>query len=247
MQLYTVRDQLEQNLEGTLEQISGIGYNYLEAAGYRDGMLYNQKPKEFARILKNLNMELKSSHVSVSDENIDEVIEAHAEAGCEYIVLPYLAQSERNEIDDYKKLAEKLNRLGAKTAKDGIRLGYHNHDFEFELMGGERGFDVLMKETDPEMLCFEIDFFWVLYAGINPMEYLENHPGRFELWHVKDMNNSDDKDFTEVGNGIINFETIFEAAEKSGMKYFFVEQDMCKKPPMESIQISYDNLLKMNL
>lgn len=247
LQLYTVRDQMEQDLKGTLKKVSGIGYDYLEAAAYRDGLLYNYEPVEFARILKKLDMKLVSSHVSVTEDNIDEVIRVHKEAGCEYIVLPYLSQNERKELDDYKRLAEKLNRLGEKTAIAGIRMGYHNHDFEFEDMNGRKGFDVLLKETDPDLVTFEIDLFWVLYAGINPMEYLENHPGRFELWHVKDMNNREDRDFTEIGNGIIDYEMIFDAAERSGMKYFFVEQDMCKRPPMESIEISYRNLQKMNL
>ncbi|MCF8236455.1 MAG: sugar phosphate isomerase/epimerase [Bacteroidales bacterium] len=247
LQLYTIRDQMEKDVEGSLGSVSNIGYNYLEAAGYRDGKLYNMKPSKFANLIKRLHMRLISSHVSVSDENIDEVIEAHTEAGCKYIILPYLAQSERKELDDYKRLAEKLNRLGERTAQANIRIGYHNHDFEFEELEGQKGFDVLLNDTDPELVTFEIDLFWVFYAGINPMKYLENHPGRFELWHIKDMNNREDKDFTEVGNGIIDFEMIFDAAQRAGMKYFFVEQDMCKKPPMESIQISYDNLVKMNL
>ncbi len=247
LQLYTVRDQMEQDLQGTLKKISGIGYNYLEAAGYRDGLLYNYEPEEFAQLLRRLNMKLVSSHVNVTEENIDEVIRAHTKAGCEYIVLPYLTQNERKELDDYKRLAEKLNRLGEKTAIAGIRMGYHNHDFEFEEMNGRKGFDVLLKETEPELVTFEIDLFWVLYAGINPMEYLENYPGRFELWHLKDMNNREDKDFTEIGKGIIDFEMIFDVAERSGMKYFFVEQDMCKRPPLESIEISYRNVQKMNL
>ena len=247
LQLYTIRDQMEKDVEGSLRFVSNIGYNYLEAAGYRDGKLYNRVPSELAEFIHQLGMKLISSHVSLTDENIDEAIEAHAEAGCKYIVIPYLSRSERQNIDDYKRLAEKLNRLGEKTAKAGIRIGYHNHDFEFEAMEGQKGMDVLMDETDPELVTFEIDLFWVLYAGVNPMEYMEQHPGRFELWHVKDMNNREDKNFTEVGNGIIDYETLFKAAEKSGMKYFFVEQDMCQRPPMESIRISYENLKKMNL
>ena len=247
LQLYTIRDQMEKDVEGTLKSVSGIGYNWLEAAGYRDGKLYNMKPAGFTAFINQLGMKLISSHVSLTDENIDEAIEAHIEAGCKYIIIPYLSQSERQSIDDYKRLAEKLNRMGEKTDKAGIRIGYHNHDFEFETMDGQKGMDVLMDETNPRLVTFEIDLFWVLYAGINPLEYMEQHPGRFELWHLKDMNNREDKDFTEVGNGIIDFEMIFKAAEKSDMKYFFVEQDMCQRPPMECIRISYDNLKKMNL
>ena len=247
LQLYTIRDQMEKDVEASLGSVSKIGYNYLEAAGYRDGKLYNMRPSEFAEFIRQLGMKLISSHVSLNDENIDEAIEAHLDAGCKYIVIPYLSQSERQNINDYKRLAEKLNRLGEKTAKAGIRVAYHNHDFEFEVMDGQKGMDVLMDETNPGLVTFEIDLFWVLYAGINPLEYMEQHPGRFELWHIKDMNNRKDKDFTEVGNGIIDYEMIFKAAEKSGMKYFFVEQDMCQRPPMESIRISYENLRKMNL
>lgn len=247
IQLYTVRELMKNDPDGTLMKISEIGYRYIEAAAYSKRKLYNMKPKDFAKKLRSLKLKLISSHVTLNDDNIVEAIDSHAEAGCKYIVLPYLPESKRQGIDDYKKLADRLNRFGEKTAASGIKLGYHNHDFEFDIMDGQKGFDVLLEETEPGLVCFELDIFWIIYAGYQPEPYFDKHPGRFDLWHVKDMNNLEEKKFTEVGNGIIDFEKIFKSAKRSGMEYYFVEQDHCENPPMESIEMSYNNLQKMKL
>jgi sugar phosphate isomerase/epimerase len=123
--------------------------------------------------------------------------------------------------------------------KAGIQFCYHNHDFEFKDMGGQHGYDVLLKETDPGLVKFELDLYWASFAGKDPVEIFRQHPGRFPLWHVKDMDNTPKKFFTEVGNGVIDFKAIFAHARESGMKHYFVEQDICPGSPFESIKKSF--------
>lgn len=245
LQLYTVRDQLNQDLDGTLKRVAEIGYNSLEAAGYNisDGTFYGIKPKEFARKLKGLGMRLNSSHTAFEPDVADKVLSDTITAGCKYIVYPHLAEEMRRNIDDYRAVAGKLNKLGEAAKKHGILFGYHNHNFEFQDMGGQIGMDVLLAETDPSLVLFEIDLYWVISAGYDPVDYMKKHPGRFKLWHIKDMTKTDDKFFAPVGTGRIDFERIFAIKELSGMEMFFVEQDQFKNMgAFDGIKTSYDYL-----
>src|SRR6185503_15396581 len=122
--------------------------------------------------------------------------------------------------------------------QSSLTLAYHNHDFEFETVNGTTGFDTLTNETDQKLVCFELDIFWAVKANRDPLTLFQQHPKRFPLWHVKDMDKTEKKFFTEVGNGVIDFSAIFKKANQSGMKYFFVEQDECPGPPLESIEKS---------
>ena len=164
--------------------------------------------------------------------------------GQEYVTIPYLEDTYRKSADQYKTLAEKLNEAAKITKDAGLKLAYHNHDFEFKDLGGQSGFDILLKETDPKLVDFELDLFWAVKAGHNPVDLFKASPGRYAMWHVKDMDNSEKKTFTEVGNGTIDFKTIFANEKVSGMKYYFVEQDVCPGPPVESISKSIDYIRK---
>jgi sugar phosphate isomerase/epimerase len=124
-----------------------------------------------------------------------------------------------------------------------LHFGYHNHDFEFRKIGDSTGYDILMELCDPELVFFEADIYWITYANVDPLEYLKKYKGRYKIWHVKDMENSPERSFAIVGEGTINYGEIFNKMNKiSGMEYFFVEQDSCKKDSLESIAISYNNL-----
>ena len=151
------------------------------------------------------------------------------------MVLAFLFPNERKTIDDYKKIAENLNKAGEKCKKAGIQFCYHNHDFEFQALDGTIPFDILMGQTDKDLVKAELDLFWVQKAGFNPVELFDKYPGRGVLWHVKDMDKTEKKSFTEVGNGVIDFNAIFKNAKKSGMEHFFVEQDVCPGKPVDSI------------
>ena len=250
VQLYTVRDLMQSDPKGTLKKIADIGYKKVEAAGYNEGLFYGMKPAEFKKILSDLGLSMPSSHYSsglANPEKVgtlnngwEKVVEDAKEADIKYMVLAYLTEDERKSIDDYKKVAELLNKAGEICKKNNIQLAYHNHDFEFQKIDGKLPYDILLNEVDESLLELELDLYWTVKAGLDPVKLFKDHPGRFPLWHVKDMNTAGD--FSEVGTGVIDFKAIFEHKKTAGLKHFFVEQDKTVKPPLESITISYNNL-----
>jgi len=245
LQLYTVRDKIKQDLKSTLEALSKIGYNSVEAAGYNaaDGTFYGMEAKAFVELLNGLGMPLNSSHTVFELDAAEKVIGDAAAAGCKYIVYPYLPDQFRTDLDAWKATADKFNKMGEIAQKNGIRFGYHNHAFEFEKMEDQIPYDILITQTDPSLVTFEMDLYWVTRGGQNPVDYFKKYPGRFELWHVKDMVKTDDMFFAPVGTGRMDFAGIFDEKEAAGMKYFFVEQDSFKDmDPMESVEISFQYL-----
>jgi sugar phosphate isomerase/epimerase len=179
------------------------------------------------------------------EEKWKPAVEDAKAVGQEYIVIPWLEEQYRKSADNFKKIATSLNKAGEICKKMGMKLAYHNHDFEFAPVEGQTGFDIYLKETDPKLVSFELDIYWATKAGKDPISLFQKYPGRFAMWHVKDMDNTPKKFFTEVGNGIIDYKKIFNYAKQSGMKYFFVEQDVCPGPPLESTAKSAAYLQKI--
>jgi sugar phosphate isomerase/epimerase len=245
LQLYTLRDYISSDLPGTLANISAIGYTWLEAAGYSDGKFYGLQPRAFKKKVDDLGMQIISSHATFSQTQQQQAIDSHAELGVKYLVYPVLPVDEKVSKDDFSRAAARLNEIGEACRVSGMKFSYHNHAFEFVKIEATTGFDLLLTLTDPKSVCFESDLYWMVYAGTDPLDYFRKYPGRFELWHVKDMENSQEKDFAPVGTGIIDFKTIFWQKQLAGMAYFFVEQDDCKIDPLESVKISYKNLGKI--
>ncbi len=241
LQLYTVREDIRKDLVGTLKKVAGIGYKNLELAGYNNGKFYGKTPKEFKKITSDLGMKVLSSHSGVSEKRIDELIDSGLELGLEYIVMPSMGPNKHDTIDDFKKIADLFNSFGEKIKKAGLKFGYHNHSFEFKEIDGQIPYDILLKNTDKDLVGFEMDLFWIKKGGHEPLEYFKKYPGRFKLWHVKDMDSATGK-FTEVGSGSIDFKTIFENSGLSGMEYYFVELDKSERPALESIEISFNYL-----
>lgn len=241
VQLYTVRKEINKDLVGTLKKVAEIGYTSIETAGYKDGKFYGLSPMEFKSMANDLGLKVLSSHNGIRPELVEQIVEDNASLGVEYTVLPYLGNTQRKTLDDYKKLTETFNSYGEVCNKAGIKFAYHNHAFEFDVMDGKTPYDVLLEGTDPELVKFEMDLYWLKKAGKDPLDYFEKYPGRFTMWHVKDLEPSSGK-YTEVGSGNINFKEIFNNAPKSGMQYFFVELDNSERPALESIKISYDYL-----
>ncbi len=248
LQIYSVRNELKEDLKGTLKQIAEIGYKWIELADYNEGKFYGKSPSDFKKLIEELGMEIISSHTGVEVKGVDmsnaeKLADAHAELGLKYVVKPWLVEERRVSADSYKKVAEELNKIGEVMKSRGLKFGYHNHDFEFETVDGQIPFDILLSETDSELVIFEIDLYWVKKGGKNAIEYFNNYPGRFELFHIKDMDNTEESYFTEIGTGIINFKELFASKELAGMKYFFVEQDNYRNySPLESVKISFDYL-----
>lgn len=244
IQLYTIRDAVSVNLEKSLERFADLGFTQLEIYGY-DGKFFGKNRAEFQTILKNVGMEVISSHHTTGIvhsskgtllNNWEQAVEDLHFIGAKYMVCSYLFEEERT-LDHYKKLPELLNQSGLITNKAGIGFAYHNHDFEFEKFEDKIVYDFILNNTDYDLVKMELDLYWIVKAGFDPLDYFEKYPKRFPLWHVKDMK-AGSKDFAEIGNGTIDFKTIFEAKEKAGLEYWFLEQDSSDKDIFESIRIS---------
>ncbi|MGB3467869.1 MAG: sugar phosphate isomerase/epimerase [Cyclobacteriaceae bacterium] len=246
LQLYTVRNQIDESLETTLKKISEIGYTHIESAGHGGNKYYSKTAIQYRELLKSLNLTPISGHYSTGIANPDDIgtlsngwdkaLDEMNEIGQKYAVLGYLREEERKSIDDYKRVAELLNTAGEKAKKKGIQLCYHNHDFEFVEIDGQLPMYYLLDNVSPDLLKMELDLFWITKAGYSIKDFFSKYEGRIPLWHVKDMN--DEGDFTEVGSGRVDFETAFANKELAGMEYFFVEQDQ-SEDPIKSIRKSY--------
>ncbi|HET9506093.1 MAG TPA: sugar phosphate isomerase/epimerase [Hymenobacter sp.] len=261
LQLYTVRDAMQQDPAGTLAKVAQLGYNSVEGATYTGSQkFYGMEPAAFAKVLKQHGLLMPSSHYVLGEalnngqptqgtilHGWDKAVDDAAQVGAKYMVCAYLFDSERGSLDHYKQIAAHLNKAGERCQKAGIQLCYHNHDFEFAAQGGQLPYDILLKETDKNLLKMELDLYWVTKAGHDPLALFKAHPGRFPLWHVKDMDKTEKKDFTEVGNGVIDFKKIFAARQLAGMQYFFVEQDRTPGDPFVSIKQSIGYLKGIGL
>jgi sugar phosphate isomerase/epimerase len=254
IQLYTLRNEIKNDVSIPVAKLAEIGYNSVEVFGYNAGKFFGLTPTEFAAIFQKNNLKTPSGHYSVAnylikgdEDELKKAIEDSAPMKHDFFTIPYLTDKMRTSLDDYKKLAEKLNKAGELVKSAGMRLAYHNHDFEFKDWGaGQTGMDVFLKETDASLVNFEMDIFWITKAGSDPIAFIKAHPGRIKMWHVKDMDNTPAKSFTEVGSGVIAYKEIFKYKKESGMEFFFVEQDQVKMPVYDSITQSY-NYIKKNL
>ncbi|SMC36683.1 Sugar phosphate isomerase/epimerase [Cellulophaga tyrosinoxydans] len=251
--LYTLRDDMGVDPKAVLQEVANDGYAYIEAAGYNEGKFYNMSPEDFANLLKELELTPVSTHHSdVTLENADAMMKDVKTAGFEYFVVP-IPPMGLFHFDDAtmtmsmsggaENLSNIVNTLGEKAHAAGLKLLYHNHDFEFKKdADGIVPIEYLLEHSDPKYVNFQMDLFWVTKAGADPIAYFKKYPGRFKIWHVKDM----DKEgrFAPVGNGTIDFATILANKELSGMEYYMVEQDMTfdGMKPLEAIKISHEGL-----
>jgi len=239
LQLYTVRRELEKDFEGTLAKVAALGYNEVEFAGY-----FNHTPQQVRAVLTKNNLAAPSVHAlaGVLRNNLQQTIDAAKTIGHQYVVCAYLLPEERKSLDDYKRLVDLFNEVGGRLNQAGLQFCYHNHDFEFTAIDDKIPYDLLLAGTDPKTVKMELDLYWITKAGQSPLKYFSAHPGRFPLVHVKDMDATPKKFFTEVGRGTINFREIFADSEKAGIKHYFVEQDETPASPFESIKMSIDYL-----
>ena len=244
IQLYTLKDVINQDPKGILKQLASFGYLELETYGYKDGKLYGLSVAEFGKEVGGLGMQTVSGHFAIDAVRNDwERTVADAKAlGQSYACVAWLPEQDRTP-DGIKAVCETINK-GAETCKKyGMKIGYHNHDFEFKDAGnGKLLYDIMLEELDPKLVSMEMDLYWVVVAGQDPLSYFDKHPGRFEQWHVKDRDKEVPTRNTEVGSGSIDFKPIFAKAKKSGMKHFYVEQEYFARPSIESARICIDNL-----
>jgi sugar phosphate isomerase/epimerase len=255
LQLYTIRDAMDADVEGSLKKLSDLGYKNLELASYSDGKFYGYAPAEFKKMVNDLGMEIISSHTQVEAEgitldNAKKMADDHAELGVKYCVQPWVEEADRN-IESYKKMIGDWNEVGRIMKNTGIQFGYHNHNFEFENIDGIIPYyDIFMPEMDADLITMEIDIFWVSKAGQDPVAMFNKYPGRFKLFHLKDMYTHEapffdvtKDDIAPVGEGVIDFKRILESKDVAGMEYMFVEDDnQGNGRPFEALETSIRNL-----
>jgi sugar phosphate isomerase/epimerase len=255
LQLYTIRDAMAADVKGSLQKLSDLGYKNLELADYSDGKFYGYSAKEFKKMVNDMGMEIISSHTSVEAEGIttesaQKMADDHAELGVKYCVQPWVEEKDRN-VESYKKMIADWNEVGRIMKNVDIQFGYHNHNFEFENLDGVVPYyDIFMPEMDADLITMEIDLFWASKAGQDPVEIFNRYPGRFQLFHLKDMFTNEapfydviKDDIAPVGAGVIDFKRILAAADVAGMKYHFVEDDnQGNGKPFEALETSISNL-----
>lgn len=253
--LYTVRNDMGTNAKATLLAVAEAGYKNIEAAGYNDGKFYDMEPKAFKKVLKEMGLRPISTHQgSVTLDNADAMIADVKAAGFKYFVIPVPpmglfkydnATQTMGMTGGAANLARILDELGEKCKKAGLKLLYHNHDFEFKKdTDGIVPIDFLLENCNPKYVNFQMDLYWVTKAGADPLAYFQKYPKRFKMWHVKDMD--DQGRFAPVGNGTIDFAKILAQKNLSGMKYYLVEQDRTfNMEPLEAIKVSHKALKKI--
>jgi len=255
LQLYTLRDIIAPDVSGVIKKVADIGYQDVETYGFSaaDGF-WKLSPKELKSLLDENNLKSSSGHYDLEEfirtgkeDQLHATIEAANILGQEYVTLPFLSEDLRGSADVFKMIADKMNKMAETCKKSGLKFAYHNHDFEFKDLGnGETGYKIFMENTDPDLVQFELDIYWVQHSGNNPITLFNDHSGRFTMWHVKDMDKTNRDLNTEIGTGAIDFKPIFNDAKLSGMKYFFVEQENFSqgKDPFQSIKESFDYINK---
>lgn len=241
LQLYTVRDEMAKDFKGTVRKVAQLGYAGVEFAG--TGEL---SAAEMGDLLAETGLKPAGSHVAIAtlESDLDKQIAYSKAIGNPFIGVPFLGQEYRGP-QGFRRAAAAMNRIGAAVRDAGMTLYYHNHAFEFDVVEGERGWDILIGETDPALVTFEIDVYWVQFAGQDPAALIQANAGRYPLIHLKDMiGEGDARTWAEVGQGVLGFAPIFTASEAQGARWYIVEQDRCAGPSLESARISLQNLIQ---
>jgi sugar phosphate isomerase/epimerase len=259
LQLYTVRELMKQDFEGTIAKVAQIGYKEVEFAGY-----FDKSPRQVRAVLEKNAIIAPSAHIDYKtvEEKWPETLDAAHTIGHSFLVCPDVPKEQRPTSDGWKRAVELFNRAGEAAQKAGIQFAYHNHAFEFEpsaALGNKLPYDFLLAETDPKLVKMEMDLCWIHVGGGDPLKYFDRYPGRFPLVHVKDWSKlgPPGKDFgdatrpsalkghmTDVGQGEIRWKRIFAQSEKAGIQHYIVENDE-PKSPYDDLRISYEYLRQL--
>jgi len=254
VQLYTVRDLMAKDFEGTLAKVASAGYKEVEFAGY-----FKQSPQDVKATLARHGLTSPSTHIDYASlgDGFPKVVETSQTIGHRYIVNPWLDEEMRKQPDVWKRVAATFNHAGEISKKAGIQFAYHNHHFEFVPADGMTPFEVLLKECDPDLVKIELDLCWITVAKQDPLTYFKRYPGRFPLVHVKGLKKLPTgpapvpferaiPEITDVGSGdIIDWKRIFAQSEQAGIRHYFVEHDQ-PASPIDSLQASARYLLALH-
>lgn len=240
LQLYTVRDEMKKDVEGTIARVAASGYTEVEFAGY-----YDKTPAEIRAMLDHHGLTAPSTHVgNLAPDEWKKALDAAHVIGHRYIVFPWIPVERRTGLDAYKQFAADFNHAAEQAKAAGLQFAYHNHDFEFAPIDGKLPYDVLLAETDPKLVQMEMDLYWITKGGQDPLAYFARWPGRFPMVHVKDSMGPPDNKMADVGAGKIDWKHIFAREDQAGIKHFFVEHDQ-PADAFASIKASCDYLKKL--
>ena len=248
LQLYSLRESFSKDVKSVLEQVAKAGFKEVETYGYSTSKngFFGTSSKDFKAILSDNGLKNPSGHYDLgsllkdgNSENLKKTIEAATLFGNKYITIPWIDETIRKSADDYKKIAESMNKAAIICSNANLKLAYHNHAFEFTTFGNTNGYQILLDETDKNLVDFELDLYWVERSGNDCLQLFKDNPGRFSMWHVKDMDKNNQDFNTEIGKGTIDFKAIFTEAKLSGMKHFFIEHETNYYPnPIDSVKTS---------
>jgi sugar phosphate isomerase/epimerase len=240
LQVYTVRNELAQDFVGTLRKVAEIGYEGVEV-GPPPGM----SARELRSLLDDLGLGTPGGHAGLNqlETDLPRVVETAHELGAKFVTVSSIPESRRSDAEGWRAAARAMNDVGAQLAQHGLTLCYHNHSFEFRKFDGEYGLDILYANSDPRYVQAQLDTYWVRHGGEDPAAYIRKYSGRAPLIHIKDM--APDGSFAEIGEGALDWPDIFAASEEGGAVWYLVEQDTCRRPPLESIRVSLENLRRM--
>jgi sugar phosphate isomerase/epimerase len=234
VQLYTLRTIFPNDFMGVFDRLAAMGYHEVEFAGY-----HGRTAQVVRGALDAAGLAAPSAHVQLDEleQGLDSVLVDARVIGHRYLVIPGVAPERRRSLDDYRRLADALNAIGARSRAAGVQLAYHNHDAEFEALDGSTGYDVLLEATDASSVAMELDMYWMIKGGRDPLSYFQSHPGRFALWHLKDDSGPPDHAMADVGAGVIDWAALFASAELAGLRHAFVEHDE-PGDPLRSVEAS---------
>ena len=241
VQLYTVRELMRRDFEGTLSQVAQIGFREVEFAGY-----FGRTPQQVRLVLDRAGLTAPGSHIDINllERDWQRTIADARVMGHRYLIVAWTPAERRRTLDDWRRIGELFTRAGEAAQREGVTFAYHNHDFEFAPLEGRLPFDVLLESSDPRYVKIEMDLFWIRKGGQDPLAYFERWPGRFPCVHVKDM--AAGGQMVDVGAGVIDWRGLLSRRRQAGIEHYFVEHDEPAEP-MASIRAGYEYLHRLNL
>lgn len=249
LQLYTLRDDMPKDPKGVLQQVSSFGYKQIEGYEGPQGIFWGMSNTDFKKYVEDLGMSFISSHCNI-DKDFEKKAAEAAAIGMQYLMCPW--KGPQKSIDDFKRFADEFNKKGEVCKKAGLRFAYHNHDYSLKELDGQVPQDILMQNTDPSLVDFEMDIYWVVTAGADPEVWLKKYPNRFRACHIKDRSKTpvedNGKNSCDLGTGSIDFSKILKTAKETGMQYYIVEQEAYPNgSPLEAVKTdaAYMKLLKV--
>jgi sugar phosphate isomerase/epimerase len=241
VQLYTLRSEMAKDVAGTLRRVADIGYREVEFAGY-----HGLPARDVGIAVRRAGLAAPSVHISLesAEDHWDNLRRAADEIRHRYVVVPWIPEARRRNSDDWRRLAATFNRLGRQAQQAGITFAYHNQAYEFEPIGFDPPLDILLQETDPELVAMQLDVYWMALAGADPFDYLARYPGRFTMLHLKDSSGPPDNQMLDVGSGVIDWARLLTEGERAGVRHVFVEHDE-PADPFASVEASFDYLNRL--